>query len=143
GYGAKSFGYEHLIELVLDKKYATWIMGGFLLAFAIKIPIFPFHTWQPSTYSKSPMAGTMLLSGLMLKMALYGIIRWIVPMYPEVFSSKCTVDWIIGIATISVIYAAIIAIMQKDMKRLFAFASMSHVGLIAAGIFTLNNETIS
>lgn len=143
GYGAKSFGYSDLIDLVLDKKYATWIMGGFLLAFAIKVPIFPFHTWQPATYSKSPMAGTMLLSGLMLKMALYGIIRWIVPMYPEVFSCKCTVEWIIAIATISVIYAAIIAIMQKDMKRLFAFASMSHVGLIAAGIFTLNNETIS
>jgi NADH-quinone oxidoreductase subunit M len=107
------------------------------------MPIFPFHTWQPSTYSKSPMAGTMLLSGLMLKMALYGIIRWILPIFPEAFSCKCTVEWIVILATISVLYAAIIAIMQKDMKRLFAYASMSHVGLIAAGIFTASNDALS
>jgi NADH-quinone oxidoreductase subunit M len=114
-------------------------MGGFLLAFAIKIPLFPFHTWQPNTYVVSPMAGTMLLSALMLKMALYGMIRWMIPLAPEAIY-----EWkfpVIVLGLIGVIYAAILAIKQNDLKRLFAYASISHVGLIAAGImlFTVDS----
>lgn len=139
--GAKTFYIEDLKAVTLTAKTACWLALGFFLAFAIKIPIFPFHTWQPDTYAKSPMAGTMLLSGIMLKMALYGMIRWMLPLFPEAL--HCLQYPIIILATIGVVYAAIIAIKQKDIKRVFAFASMSHVGLIAAAIMTVNFDALS
>lgn len=138
---AASFYIEDLKAVVFTSKAACWLALGFFLAFAIKIPIFPFHTWQPDTYTKSPMAGTMLLSGIMLKMALYGMIRWMIPLFPEAMS--CLQYPVIVLATIGVVYGAIIAIKQKDMKRVFAFASMSHVGLIAAAIMTWDFDALS
>jgi NADH-quinone oxidoreductase subunit M len=139
---ATSFGHKDLVNVVLgSSKTAFYIMLGFFFAFAVKIPIFPFHTWQPDTYSKAPMAGTMLLSGIMLKMALYGLIRWLLPLFPEVCAEQ--MNWFIILAIIGVMYAAIIAIMQNDLKRLFAYASMSHVGLMAAGILTRSHDAIA
>lgn len=140
-FGAQSFAIEDLYAVELTSKAACWLLGGFFLAFAVKVPIFPFHTWQPDTYSKSPMAGTMLLSAIMLKMALYGMIRWMLPLFPEALD--CVTYPIIVLAVIGVVYGAIIAIKQDDMKRLFAFASISHVGLIAAGIMTAEKDTLS
>lgn len=138
---APTFYIEDLKAVVFTGKTACWLALGFFLAFAIKIPVFPFHTWQPDTYTKSPMAGTMLLSGIMLKMALYGMIRWMLPLFPEAI--PCLKYPVIILATIGVVYAAIIAIKQKDIKRVFAFASMSHVGLIAAAIMTCNFDALS
>lgn len=136
-----SFAYEDLLAAQLTAKTAFWVMGGFFLAFAIKIPLFPFHTWQPDTYTVSPMAGTMLLSALMLKMALYGMVRWMIPIAPEALDElSCLV---ITLGLIGVVYAAVIAIKQSDIKRLFAFASISHVGLIAAGIMLFNKDALS
>ena len=109
---AASFQIEDLKAVVFTSKTACWLALGFFLAFAIKIPIFPFHTWQPDTYTKSPMAGTMLLSGIMLKMALYGMIRWMIPLFPE--AMPCLQYFVIVLATIGVVYAAVIAIKQKD-----------------------------
>src|SRR5690606_19417874 len=77
---AESFALEDLLAVQLTTVSALWVFGGFFIAFAVKIPLFPFHTWQPETYTKSPMAGTMLLSALMLKMALFGMIRWLIPL---------------------------------------------------------------
>ncbi|NCA22476.1 MAG: NADH-quinone oxidoreductase subunit M, partial [Crocinitomicaceae bacterium] len=135
------FSYQSLIAIELSTKAAFWIMSGFFLAFAIKIPLFPFHTWQPSTYTAAPMAGTMLLSALMLKMALFGIIKWMIPLAPEALNDfKCI---IITLGIIGVVYAGIIAIKQSDIKRLFAFSSISHVGLIAAGIMLFDKDTLS
>lgn len=137
-----SFGYDDLVNVKIESACkAAWMLGGFFLAFAIKIPIFPFHTWQADTYQKSPMAGTMLLSGIMLKMALYGMIRWMLPLFPEAL--ECVTQPIIVLAVIGVVYGAIIAIRQNNMKRLFAYASLSHVGLIAAGIMTLSVDAIT
>lgn len=138
---AMSFQIEDLKAVALTAKTACWLALGFFLAFAIKIPIFPFHTWQPDTYTKSPMAGTMLLSGIMLKMALFGMMRWMLPLFPEAI--PCLQYLVIVLAVIGVVYAAIIAMKQNDMKRLFAFASMSHVGLIAAAIMTLDFDALS
>ena len=135
------FSYQSLIAIELSTKAAFWIMSGFFLAFAIKIPLFPFHTWQPSTYTAAPMAGTMLLSALMLKMALFGIIKWMIPLAPEALNDfKCI---IITLGIIGVVYAGIIAVKQSDIKRLFAFSSISHVGLIAAGIMLFDKDTLS
>lgn len=138
---AASFSLEDLMAVQLSTCTALWIMGGFLFAFAVKIPLFPFHTWQPDTYTTSPMAGTMLLSALMLKMALYGMVRWMIPLAPEALDHMVLPVIVLG--TIGVVYAAILAIKQKDIKRTFAFASISHVGLIAAGIMLWNTEALS
>ncbi len=138
---AKSFSHSDLMAVELTAKSAFWIFGGFFLAFAIKIPLFPFHTWQPNTYTTSPMAGTMLLSALMLKMALYGMIRWLIPLAPEALSDVTYPVVVLGI--IGVVYAGILAIKQNDIKRLFAFASISHVGLIAAGAILYSHDNWS
>src|SRR5690606_1909671 len=95
-------------------------------------------TWQPDTYTTAPAAGTMLLSGIMLKMGIYGALRWLLPVVPLGVSQWATVALVLAI--IGIIYGAIIAIRQQDMKRLIAFSSISHVGLIAAGLFTLNEQ---
>jgi len=106
------------------------------VAFAIKMPVFPFHTWQPDTYTVSPVQGTMLLSGIMLKMGIYGVIRWLIPVVPGGVAQWGMTAVIISV--IGIIYASCIAIVQKDFKRLIAYSSIAHVGLISAGIFTRN-----
>ena len=138
---AVSFAYGDLIAAQLSEKEGFWIMAGFMLAFAIKIPVFPFHTWQPNTYSTAPMAGTMLLSALMLKMALYGMIKWMIPLAPEGIANMKWIVVVLGI--IGIIYGGIIAIKQTDIKKIFAYASISHLGLIAAGIMIFSQNAIS
>jgi NADH-quinone oxidoreductase subunit M len=113
----------------------AYIFWGLFIAFAIKMPVFPFHTWQPDTYSVAPTQGTMLLSGIMLKMGIYGVIRWLLPVVP-----LGVAEWsftAIILSVIGIIYASCIAIIQKDIKRLIAYSSIAHVGLIAGGTFTL------
>jgi NADH-quinone oxidoreductase subunit M len=110
------------------------------LAFAIKMPIFPFHTWQPDTYVNAPAQGTMLLSGIMLKMGTFGLIRWILPIVPQAVH-----DWgfvAVSLSVISILYGSVLAITQKDFKRLIAYSSIAHVGLIAAGIIAFNVQGI-
>jgi len=129
---ASSFSYEALVAVKLSANEALWVGLGLLLAFAVKIPLMPLHGWQPSTYTEAPAAGTMLLSGIMLKMGLYGLLRWFMPMVPEALPTFVPVIVAAGIT--GVIFAALIAIRQNDMKRIVAYSSLSHVGLIAAGI---------
>ncbi len=140
GRQAGSFDYDALLALDLDYNTAMWVMIGFLIAFAVKIPLFPLHTWQKSTYTTSPMAGTMLLSAIMLKMALYGMIKWMIPITSEVIELTSWLVLILG--TIGIIYGAIIAIKQYDIKTLFAYASLSHLGIIAGGIAVFTKESI-
>ncbi len=110
------------------------------IAFAVKMPIFPFHTWQPDTYVTAPTQGTMLLSGIMLKMGTFSVIKWILPVVPlglEQWSNT-----VIALSVIGIVYASCIAIAQKDFKRLIAYSSIAHVGLIAAGILTVTQQGI-
>jgi len=113
-----------------------WIFWALFIAFAVKMPVFPFHTWQPDTYHTAPTPGTMLLSGIMLKMGIYGLIRWLIPIVPAGVERWDTTA--ITLSVIGIVYASLLAIIQKDLKRLIAYSSIAHVGLIAAGIFTLN-----
>jgi NADH-quinone oxidoreductase subunit M len=106
------------------------------LAFAIKMPVFPFHTWQPDTYVNAPAQGTMLLSGIMLKMGTYGMLRWMLPVAPQALHDYGYI--IIILAVISILYASMLAMVQKDFKRLIAYSSIAHVGLIAAGLVAFN-----
>lgn len=112
------------------------IFWAMFLAFAIKMPVFPFHTWQPDTYTTAPTQGTMLLSGIMLKMGIFGVIRWLLPLVP--LGVKEYASTAIVLSVIGIVYASCLAIVQKDLKRLIAYSSIAHVGLIAAGLFTLN-----
>ena len=112
------------------------IFWALFVAFAVKMPVFPFHTWQPDTYHTAPSPGTMLLSGIMLKMGIYGVIRWLLPVVPEGVERWGSTALTLSI--IGIVYASLLAIIQKDLKRLIAYSSIAHVGLIAAGIFTMN-----
>lgn len=132
---AGSLSLESLYNVDLSYNEQIWIFFAFFLAYAIKIPIIPFHTWQANVYQKAPTVGTMLLSGIMLKMGLYSVIRWQLPIAP--FAAKYFIFILIGFGIAGVIYGSIVAIRQKDLKKLLAYSSLAHVGLIAAGIYTL------
>jgi NADH-quinone oxidoreductase subunit M len=131
-----SFSYEALQAVALTPQAANYIIWAFFIAFAIKMPVFPFHTWQPSTYTTAPAQGTMLLSGIMLKMGIYGTIRWLLPLAPEALAQNLPI--FMALCIIGIVYASIIAIQQNDLKTLIAYSSIAHVGLIAAGVFALN-----
>lgn len=138
--GARDMSWQTLTSLSLTSEAQTWVFWAFFIAFAIKIPLFPLHTWQPDTYTHAPAAGTMLLSGIMLKMGLFGLLRWLLPLTPEAVLEYGRIALILGV--IGVVYASIIAFTMSDAKRLIAYSSIAHVGLIAAGIFSLSLEGI-
>lgn len=129
-----------LYRAILTDKEQFFIFLAFFLAYAIKIPIIPFHTWQANVYQKSPTAGTMLLSGIMLKMAIYSIIRWQLPIAPKPATEYMYV--FVGLGIAGVIYGSILALKQTDIKKLLAYSSLAHVGLIAAGAYTLTLDGI-
>ncbi len=132
--GIHSFEFSALYQATLNATEQTWIFWALFVAFAVKIPIFPFHTWQPDTYVESPVAGTILLAGIMLKMGTYGLIRVLLPITPMAMATSGTIALWLSIA--GIVYASVIALKQQDMKRLIAYASIAHVGLIAAGILS-------
>jgi NADH-quinone oxidoreductase subunit M len=135
-----SFAYQDILKTAIPIKYACWIFSGFLFAFAVKIPLFPFHTWQPSTYASAPMAGTMLLSAIMLKMALFGMIKWMIPIS---FVALNHWQWPVAIiGVIGILYGAFIAMREINIRKVFAYASISHLGLIAAGIMVFTMDSI-
>lgn len=138
--GSHSFAWNDLVNAgkSLPRDEQHLVFWGLFLAFAVKIPVFPFHTWQPDTYTNAPVQGTMLLSGIMLKMGLYGLIRWLIPIVPD--GVEANREMAILLCIIGIVYASSIAWVQKDFKRLLAFSSIAHVGLIAAGIFALNSR---
>jgi NADH-quinone oxidoreductase subunit M len=108
----------------------------FFIAFAIKMPIFPLHTWQPDAYDQAPTSVTMVLSAVMVKMGLYGILRWLMPLFPAAFSAHTNIVMILSI--IGVLYASFIAIRQDNIKKLIAYSSIAHIGLMSAALFANN-----
>jgi len=133
-----SFAMQAFYDLQFDAKHSVVLFSLFFVAFAIKMPIFPFHTWQPDTYEQAPTAVTMVLSGIMVKMGLFAVIRWLLPVFPEAAAQWGNV--IIILAVIGMIYASLIAIKQDDVKRLIAYSSIAHIGLMCAALFA-NNTT--
>jgi NADH-quinone oxidoreductase subunit M len=129
----QSFSINAFYALRLDPLTQSWVFWLLFIAFAIKMPIFPFHTWQPDTYEQSPTAVTMVLSGIMVKMGLFGLIRWVVPVVPE--GSWAWGDTVSGLAVAGMIYASIIAIRQDDLKRFVAYSSIAHMGLMCIALF--------
>jgi NADH-quinone oxidoreductase subunit M len=140
--GLKSWAIQDLYQagrtLNLDQQTAVfWLI---FIAFAIKMPIFPFHTWQPNTYVNAPTQGTMLLAGIMLKMGTFGVIKWLLPIVPLALDKWGSTA--IALSVIGIVYASCIAIAQKDFKRLIAYSSIAHVGLISAGILSANQQGV-
>ena len=132
----RSFAIESFYNLNLPASTQTWLFWLLFIAFAVKMPVFPFHTWQPDTYEESPTATTMVLSGIMVKMGVFGVIRWLLPVVPVAAYSWGDVT--MSLSVIGIIYASLIAIQQNDLKRLIAYSSIAHVGLMAATIFAEN-----
>jgi NADH-quinone oxidoreductase subunit M len=139
-YQAGTTDLQAIYALNLPAGTQNWLFWALFIAFAIKMPIFPFHTWQPDTYTESPTPATMLLSGIMLKMGIYGVIRWLLPVVPEGVAQWGTTALILSV--IGIVYGSIIAIRQRDIKRILAYSSFAHVGLMSAGIFSLSIEGI-
>ena len=135
-----SYDIQSFYQLALDPATQGWVFWAFFLAFAIKMPVFPFHTWQPDTYTEAPTTGTMLLSAIMLKMGIYGAIRWLIPVAPLGFAQWG--PFVLILSIIGIIYASLIAFTQRDIKRLIAYSSIGHVGLIAAGVFVWNTQSL-
>src|SRR5512139_2400683 len=132
-----TFDYTRWIEMGIPADLQFW----FFLAFAIKVPMFPFHTWLPDAHVEAPTAGSVILAGVLLKMGTYGFIRFSLPMFP-----KQTVDnmwWLLLLCIIGIIYGAMVALVQKDWKKLVAYSSVSHLGLTMVGILALNYQGLT
>ena len=129
-----SFSLQSFYSAKLTNGEQSWLFWAFFIAFAIKMPLFPFHTWQPDTYEQSPTATTMVLSGVMVKMGVFGVIRWLAPVLPEGFWGWG--DAAAFLCMFGMIYASILAIQQDDLKRLVAYSSIAHIGLMCLAIFS-------
>ncbi len=120
---------------------AKWIFLAFFVGFAIKVPMFPFHTWLPDAHVEAPTAGSVILAGVLLKMGTYGFIRFSLPLLPE--ATRWAVPWMVALSIIGIIYGALVAMAQKDMKKLVAYSSVSHLGFVMLGMFALNPHGLS
>src|SRR5207247_3303873 len=116
---------------------------AFALAFAIKVPLFPFPTWLPDAHVEAPTAGSAILAGVLLKMGTYGFVRLALPFFPDVSMHPKVRGWMIALSIIGIIYGALVSLMQKDMKKLVAYSSVSHLGFCTLGIFALNPAGLS
>lgn len=116
---------------------ATLLFLAFFFAFAIKVPMFPFHTWLPDAHVEAPTAGSVILAGVLLKMGTYGFIRFSLPFFPDVLTHTKVRSWMIALSIIAILYGALVSLMQKDMKKLVAYSSVSHLGFCTLGIFAL------
>jgi len=123
--------------------FAIWLFLAFFVGFAIKVPMFPFHTWLPDAHVEAPTAGSVILAGVLLKMGTYGFIRFSLPFFPNVVTEPRVRGWMIGLSIVAIIYGALVSLMQKDMKKLVAYSSVSHLGFCTLGIFALNPMGLS
>ena len=120
---------------------AQWLFLGFFIAFAVKVPLFPFHTWLPDAHVEAPTAGSVLLAGVLLKMGTYGMLRFNLGLFPE--QSRNNADWIAVLALIGIVYGALVAMVQPNMKKLIAYSSISHLGFVVLGIFSFTQAGLN
>ncbi len=134
----QSFSLNAFMQASIPAAQGKFVFWLFFIAFAIKMPIFPFHTWQPDAYEQSPTGVTMILSGVMVKMGIYAVIRWLIPVFPA--ETAAFADLIIWLSVIGMLYASFLAWQQNDLKRLIAYSSIAHIGLMCAAIFARNES---
>jgi NADH-quinone oxidoreductase subunit M len=131
--GEPTFDYEALLGTPLSLGTQRLLFLGFFASFAVKVPLFPLHTWLPDAHTEAPTAGSVLLAGVLLKMGAYGLIRFAIPLFPD--ASRELVPLVMGLAIIGILYGALVAAMQKDLKRLIAYSSVAHLGFVVLGLF--------
>jgi NADH-quinone oxidoreductase subunit M len=131
-----TFDFTRWMELDLDPTLQFWVFLALFLGFAIKVPMFPFHTWLPDAHVEAPTAGSVILAGVLLKMGTYGFVRFSLPLLPA--ATLRAVPWVAGLAIVSIVYAALVTLVQTDMKRLIAYSSVSHLGFVMLGLCALN-----
>lgn len=134
--GNYTFDYTQLLGTKVGAPLATWLMLGFFIAFAVKLPVVPFHTWQPDAYVQSPTAATVILAGAMAKTAGYGLVRFAVPLFPDAARAFAPVAMTLAVA--GILYGALLAFGQRDLKRLVAYSSVGHMGFVLLGVFAWN-----
>src|SRR5213083_654029 len=141
--GVYSFGYAHLLSNAKDLgSVAWWLFGAFFLAFAIKVPLFPLHTWLPDAHVEAPTAGSVILAGILLKMGTYGFLRFALPFFPAVALSDTVQLVIVILSLISIIYGGLVAMVQPDFKKLIAYSSVAHLGFVMLGIWALTLQSV-
>ncbi|HTL04241.1 MAG TPA: NADH-quinone oxidoreductase subunit M [Gemmatimonadales bacterium] len=141
--GTLSFAYQHLLDNASAVGgLAPWLFGAFALAFAIKVPVFPFHTWLPDAHVEAPTAGSVLLASVLLKMGTYGFLRFAVPFFPQVALSPWVTKLILVLALIGIVYGALVAMVQPDIKKLVAYSSVSHLGFVMLGIWAATVQSV-
>jgi len=139
--GAYSFDLLKLYDMQVPMHTQFWFFLAFALAFAIKVPLFPFHTWLPDAHVEAPTAGSVILAGVMLKMGTYGLVRFAFPLFPE--AAQFFAPWLALLAVIGIVYGALVAMVQPDMKKLVAYSSVSHLGFVVLGIAAMNTQGVS
>ena len=141
--GTPNFSYDAILQTVqVGPTAALWLFGAFFLAFAVKVPMFPFHTWLPDAHVEAPTAGSVVLAGIMLKLGTFGFIRLAVPLFPEAAMREEVRMVILGLAVVGIIYGALVSLVQPDFKKLVAYSSVSHLGFVMLGIFALTVQSV-
>jgi len=141
--GTPNFSYDHLLAVTnIPDRTALWLFAAFFLAFAVKVPMFPFHTWLPDAHVEAPTAGSVILAGIMLKMGTFGFLRFALPLFPGAAMNPTIRMIILVLAVIGIIYGALVAMVQPDFKKLVAYSSVSHLGFVMLGIFALTLQSV-
>ncbi len=141
GTGVQTFNLMELVSIQLPLDIQKWLFFAFFMGFAIKVPMFPFHTWLPDAHVEAPTAGSVILAGVLLKMGTYGFLRFCLPLFPA--ASVELAPFMATLAIIGIIYGALVAMSQKDMKKLVAYSSVSHLGFVMLGLFAFNAQALA
>ena len=139
-HGVVTFDLLRLYDLRIPAQAQLWLFAAFALSFAIKVPLFPFHTWLPDAHVEAPTGGSVILAGVLLKMGTYGFLRFAIPLFPE--AAHAAVPAIMALAVIGIIYGALVAMVQPDLKKLIAYSSVSHLGFVVLGLFAFNVQGV-
>jgi NADH-quinone oxidoreductase subunit M len=139
--GVSTFALDAFYQMPIAPATQVWLFLAFAIAFAIKVPMFPFHTWLPDAHVEAPTAGSVILAAVLLKMGTYGFVRFAMPLFPQ--ASAQFTPWIVGLALVGIVYGALVAMVQPDLKKLVAYSSVSHLGFVMLGLYAMNAQGFS